>query len=70
MKHKEHNFETPVISFATGSFCVVQVFILCRSLLIILAGPPNNTRKYALTNILAGELPYVFAKWPDERTTT
>ena len=32
--------------------------------------PPNNSRKYALANILAGKLPYGFANWPDESTTS
>ena len=27
--------------------------------------PPNNIRKYALNNVLAGKLPNGLAKWPE-----
>ena len=63
--HNIYKYRGLIYCLKCGAVGTKQIRLLAKQ-----CEPPNNSRKYALINILAGKLPYGFAKWPDESTTT
>ena len=62
--HCSHNifkYRGLVYCLKCGSVGTKQIRLLAKQ-----CEPPNNSRKFTLSNILAGKLPYGLVKWPDE----